>query len=146
MRRKGAVRWGLHHAASEFGLAIATLGKRIKALSIEPGSDKKFSTKQICNAVFGDMDGERLRLVREQADEKAIANAEARGELVSYSEVLEVLRRAHGAIASTVLGLTHISIEDREAIINQVRAAGETGVGIVKPADSTPAIHGQPVG
>ena len=118
-------RWAIEEAASEFDINPRTLSKRIKVGSIEAGKDRKFSTAQICSAVFGDIDGERLRLTRAQADEKELSNAESRKELVRFSDLLEVAHRALSAMTSTVMGMTHISVEDREAIINQLRAAGE---------------------
>ncbi len=45
-------------AASEFDIHAATLAKRIKTAGIEPGTDGKWSTVQICAAVFGDMESE----------------------------------------------------------------------------------------
>ena len=68
MKKHTAQRWGLEKAAAEFGINPRTLSKRLKQYSIECGRDKMFSTKQICAAIFGDIDGERLRLTKEQAD------------------------------------------------------------------------------
>ena len=141
-RKRNVLRWTLEVSASEFNINPRTLAKRIKVAGIEPGKDRKFSTAQICAAVFGDIDGERLRLIKEQADEKALANSQSRGELVNYEAALEILRRAHSAITSTILGMTHLTIEDRETIINQVRAAGEAGVGVTHTASSAAALHG----
>ena len=140
-RRHTAIRWTLEVAASEFSINPRTLAKRCKVGSIEVGKDGKFSTMQICSAVFGDIDSERLRLTKEQADEKALANSQSRGELVNYEAALEILRRAHSAITSTILGMTHLTIEDRETIINQVRAAGEAGMGITHAASSSTTLH-----
>jgi hypothetical protein len=119
------IRWNLNNAALEFNCDQRALSKRIKAAGIESGKDKLFSTSQICAAVFGDIDGERLRLTRAQADEKELSNAESRKELVRFADLLEIAHRALSAMTSTVMGMTHLTVEDREAIIKQLRAAGE---------------------
>ncbi len=142
MANQKQIRWTIEEAATEFNINPRTLSKRCKVGSIEAGKDRKFSTAQICAAVFGDIEGERLRLTRAQADEKELSNAETRKELVRFSDLLEIAHRALSAMTSTVMGMTHITVEDREAIIKQLRAAGE----VMESGDgggSTPAeIHG----
>lgn len=59
------LRWTTEHAATEFGLDRRTLAKRLRALSIEPGRDRKYGTLDICKAVFGD--DPRNEVAREQA-------------------------------------------------------------------------------
>ena len=135
-------RWAIEEAAAEFDINPRTLSKRIKVSSIEAGKDRKFSTAQICAAVFGDIDGERLRLTRAQADEKELGNAEARRELVKFSELLEIAHRALSAMTSTVMGMTHLSVEDREAIINKLRAAGEVVESGDGSGSAAAALHG----
>lgn len=139
-------RWNLNRAAQEFDINQRTLSKRFKTCGIESGADGKWSTKEVCAAVFGDIDGERLRLVRAQADEKEISNAEQRGELVRFKDLLELAHRGLAAMTATVMGMTHLTIEDRESIINQLRAAGEIVESSNGSSDSSPALHGEPVG
>lgn len=69
-----------------------TLAKRLKTAGIEPGEDGKFSTKQICAAVFGDMDGEKLRETRHRANLLEIDEQERRKELVRVDAVDRVWR------------------------------------------------------
>jgi len=63
-----STRWSIHKAAQEFGIHRETLGKKLEAQSIRPGKDKAYSTSDICKAIFGDLDGERLLLIREQRE------------------------------------------------------------------------------
>jgi|GEM_PF-3373810 len=86
------VRWEVTQASVEFDLHKATLSKRLKTAGIEPGEDGKFSTKQICAAVFGDMDGEKLRVERHRANLLEIEEKEKRNELVSVAAVDRVWR------------------------------------------------------
>ena len=63
-----AVRWNVEQASGDFEIDRKTLGKRIRSAGIEPGEDGKYSTTQICAAVFGDLRGEQTRLAKENAD------------------------------------------------------------------------------
>src|SRR4051812_24982663 len=72
-RPSKAVRWTVEHAATEFGLDRRTLAKRLRDESIEPGGDGKFSTRDICDALFGmnprDMkDRQHAELLRVQTE------------------------------------------------------------------------------
>lgn len=136
------IRWTAEEASAEFDINPRTLSKRIKVGSIEAGADRKFSTAQICAAVFGDIDGERLRLTRAQADEKELSNAEARKELVRFADLLEIAHRALSAMTSTVMAMTHLTVEDREAIIKQLRAAGEVMESGDGSSHATAEVHG----
>ena len=96
--------WTLERAAYEFGMDRKTLSKRVTALGIEPcykgkGSKERFySTAQMAQAVFGDLEAERIRETKENADKLALQNAKARAELVST----EVVLRVYANLAVTV--------------------------------------------
>jgi hypothetical protein len=55
------IRWTIQKAATEFDRSRETITKGIKAHSIEPGVDGKYSTKQIAAAIYGDWDSSRLK-------------------------------------------------------------------------------------
>ena len=93
-----SVRWTVAAAAVEFGLDDLTLTKRIKTSEIVPGTDGKFSTRQICAAVYGDMDGEKLREVRHRANLLELQEQQLRRELVPVADV----QRVWGAIVVAV--------------------------------------------
>lgn len=80
------IRWTMEQAAAEFGLNPRTLSARIKQLSIVPGTDSKFSTKEMARAVFGDLEMERIRKTSAEADQIEMENKEARGDLVNVEE------------------------------------------------------------
>lgn len=85
--RRKVIRWTIPEAASEFDIHAATLAKRIKVASIEPGPDGKWSTAQVCAAVFGDMDSEKLREVRHKANLLELEEKEKRRQLVPIEDV-----------------------------------------------------------
>lgn len=64
------VRFSLHQAAQEWQLDDKTLASRFKAASIVP-DDKGYSVAQINRAVFGDLEGDRIRAQTKQAEAAA---------------------------------------------------------------------------
>lgn len=60
------IRWTMSQASSEFGIDSKTLAKRIKSKGVMPGDDKKFSTADICRAVFSDGEAARAALAISQ--------------------------------------------------------------------------------
>lgn len=146
LKKYTAARWNIEKASAEFDINPRTLSARLRQYSIEPGKDGKFSTKQICSARFGDIDNEKLRLTKEQADEKEMSNALQRGELVVKAEVVSLVTGGLQAMVATVLAMTEITIEQREKIIEQLRECGERVARGYKDSDSTAALHGSDLG
>tara|TARA_R110000868_G_C10862841_1_gene761634 strand:+ start:1065 stop:1508 length:444 start_codon:yes stop_codon:yes gene_type:complete len=147
MKKEKAIRWSKWRAAQEFGIDQKTLTGRLTRYGIEEGDDKCFSTKQICDAIYGDIDGEKLRLTKEQADEKALSNAERRRELIPSDEFVSVAERGLQSMVATVMGMTDIGMDHREKIIEQIR---EAGIALARVggsySDSAAALHGCDMG
>lgn len=142
MRRHTAKRWEMEEAAKEFDINTRTLSKRLKVKSIAAGKDGKFATLDICKAAYGDIDGERLRLTRAQADEKELSNSKERKELVRFDEFMAIAHRGLSAMTSAVMGMIHLNIEDRETIIKQLRSAGEMLERGNDGGGATTSVHG----
>jgi hypothetical protein len=87
---KPSRRWTINAAAREFNRDRKTLSKRLRHANIMPGADGKFSTRQICAAVYGGMDGERLREVRHRANLLELQEQQLRRELVPVADVQRV--------------------------------------------------------
>lgn len=68
----GPIRWSVWRAAAEFNVDQKTLNKRLAQADAEPGSDKRYSTSQICAAIYGDIAGAKLRNQLLDADLKEI--------------------------------------------------------------------------
>jgi hypothetical protein len=47
------------------------------------------------------------------------------GALVNFNDAVQVLSRGHSAMTSTVMGMTDLDIEHREAIVQKIRGAME---------------------
>lgn len=127
-KQTSGIRWTVNSAESEFGLNRRTINKRLRQSDIQPGDDGKFSTAQICSAVFGDIDSERLRLTKEQADKIAIDNAASRSELVNATELKDVVERGLAAMVQAVLAASNLENEDKDKIIGHLKHAGESVV------------------
>lgn len=83
-RKTTALKWTPESAQSEFGRDAATIQKRIKTANIEPAADGTYSTAQICAAIYGDMEGARLR------KELALASQEERRDRREARQLIEV--------------------------------------------------------
>jgi hypothetical protein len=83
-----ATRWTLYGAAQEFDIHRETLGKRLLAQNILPGPDEKYSTGDICKAIYGDLDGEKLLKTREERIKIERENARD-AKLLIPSEIVE---------------------------------------------------------
>jgi len=118
------IRWSVELAASEFQLDRKTLSKRIRGGDIQPGSDGKFSTEQICAAVFGDYRREQLREMRERADKLELENQVTRGERIPIEDVLQVNNECDLAIRGIIL-TSKLPKESVNEIFEQLRAAGD---------------------
>lgn len=80
------IRWLIGTAAREFGLDDKTITARIKSAGVLPGEDGMFSTLDVAKSIYGDLEGERTRKTREEADQIAMENATTRGELLDLED------------------------------------------------------------
>ena len=85
-----AIRWTCDHAGSEFGADSKTISARLRQAGTAAGADGKFSTRQIVLAVFGDIDGERLREKRHQANLLEIEEKRMIGEFFDSKRVVQI--------------------------------------------------------
>jgi hypothetical protein len=123
-KRLCVIRWSVELAASEFQIDRKTLSKRIRAGDIRPGADGKFSTEQICAAVFGDYRREQLRELRQRADKLELENQVTRKERIPIEDVLTVHDECDRAIAG-IIKASGLPIAAVNEIFHQLRAAGE---------------------
>ncbi len=79
-------RWTIERAAVEFGINPRTLVARLKQGGIDPDAEGYWTTMQIVRGIYDDLESERIRLTRAQADGEELRNAKDRGELVPVDE------------------------------------------------------------
>ena len=119
------IRWSLNSAAQEFPINRATLDKNIRQQDIQHGKDQKYSTAQICQAIFGDMDGEKLRLVREQADKHYLDNQRTKELLVERPKVGKFLERTFVALRQKILA-SSLTNEEQDELMLDLASLGKS--------------------
>lgn len=92
------MKWSLKKGAAEFGLDFQTLAKRLQARGHELGRGCRYTTIDIMDAVVGNLEKEKIRLTRNQADVAELDRGERLGVLVPKES-------NHAAIASVLLPL-----------------------------------------
>lgn len=127
MSAEPPVEWTLFRAAQEFGLHRDTLKKRLLAVGVAPNEAGFFSTQQICAAVYGDYQGEKTRLAKEQADKTALDNAERRRELIRVEDALEIVQRFCYAVRQKFLA-TNLSDEEKNAVLKEIQRLADCDV------------------
>ncbi len=121
MAKRKVIRWTIPEAASEFDLHANTLSKRLKTASIEPGPDGRWSTAQICAAVYGDMDGEKLREVRHRANLLELEEKEKLRQLLPAADVERVWGGIMVAIRQSIWNCDAPEI-DRRRWLDELKA------------------------
>jgi hypothetical protein len=94
MRKIEQVRWSIEHASYEFGITGRTLSKRIKTAGIVPGKDGKFSTLEICQAIYSDLKAAELEYKTEMAGYKRLQKLQLAKKLCVLDTAMNVWRAA----------------------------------------------------
>ena len=127
------VRWSLAMMSREFGPDHKTLAKALAASGIVAGSDGLYSSNEALRLVCGDIDAERLRKTREEADKLAIENAVARGELVDVRDFVKRYEPIYAQIRQTILA-SGLGDNDKDALLTELAKlhsdGGRTGAEI----------------
>ncbi len=111
------LRWSLLSASREFGLYRTTLQKRLIESDVQSGADGLYSTPDILKALDGDLDAEKLRKVREEADRVALQNAASRRESLPAKEVSQVLSKVMLAIRTEILVNNDLTADAKDSLL-----------------------------
>lgn len=119
-----AVRWTVDKASIEFAIDTKTLVSRLRRLGTLAGEDGKYSTAQVCAAVFGDLRQAQTRLAAAQADAAEVELAKVRGEVVPVADAVRVVQNMFQAVRRIILTseLTH---EKQDACIRELEGLKE---------------------
>lgn len=101
-KRVKPIRWSCESAQVEFGPDAKTIAQRLRASGTLPGKDGMFSTRQIALAVFGDIDGEKLRLAHHQANLAELEDKRQKGQLLDAAKVQSVWEQHVVALRTAV--------------------------------------------
>lgn len=116
-----AMRWKLFNASHEFGMAKETLSKNLNNLGIMPGIDGCWSTMDICKAKYGDLESERIRKTREEADAQAMANEERRRTLVNIDLVFAFCQEFAVTVRQVILG-SNMTAEEKDEVLAELKS------------------------
>jgi len=84
-----------------------------------------FSTMDINKAVNGDIDGEKLRLTREQADKLELENKQSRKELMPCPEISQVVQRGLYGMVEGLKAIARLTDEEKAQIIKRANECGK---------------------
>ena len=118
------IRWTLEQAGSEFDIDAQTLGKRLRAESIECGDDGRFGTKQIVTAIAGDLEKEKTRNEAAKADLHEMKRDLERRKLIPADRVRASLEELKVAI-SQVIDHSHLEVKQKATIYANLQKLGE---------------------
>lgn len=109
----------MERAAVEFNIDRKTLSGRLRQAGIDPGPDGKFTTVQIVRAIYSDLESERIRKTRAEADQVEMENAEKAGKLINaedlwawWSPVLAGIKR--------VIQTSKMTDDEKDAILTEL--------------------------
>ena len=119
------MRWTLTNAATEFGCARETLRRGFRQEGIDADAeDGRFTTAQVCKALFGDLDGEKVRLTRAQADKVEMENRVNARELIEVTAAVELAQRFCFA-ARQVIMLSELNEAGKNKILRELNRLKE---------------------
>ena len=149
------LRWSLAMMSREFGPDHKTLSKNLAASGITAGKDGLFSSRDALRLVFGDLEAERLRKTREEADKLELENEQTRGNLLETEAVYRHFERVFVAFRQKVLA-SSLTEEEKYDLLNDLcrlktRDLPRAGAGVdsraaVPGADATAALQRAGVG
>ena len=119
------LRWTVEAAALEFVVDRASLASKLRQAEIAPGKDGKFSTAQICTAIYSDLKLSRTRMVEAQAAREEVRLARERCEVVDVTAARQYFSNVFFAIRRIIL-TSALPKESQDAIIKELAEIKES--------------------
>jgi hypothetical protein len=114
------VRLSISAAAAEFGLSRTSM--KTKLSGIPAGDDERYSIKQVCSAVFSDLNDLRAREIEKRTEHYELRNQAIRGNLLDRQQMEAGITEIGRAITNIVKG-SNLSPKDKEDIMRELRSA-----------------------
>ena len=114
--KTGSLRWTIGMAAQEFGMHQRTVSKKLSAAHISPGTDHRYSTKDIVQSVVRRYPDERKRLLTAQADRIELEIEQSRAKLLDRETVLSLHEAIFASLGQVILASNLTDLEKSEAI------------------------------
>lgn len=102
------IRWTVSMASIEFGIDARALAKRIRAESVEAGTDGKFSTADICLAIFDQLKVQRTRREKAEADKAEIEAKVAKNSVIPRDDVAKFILETFSPVREQVVAMPGI--------------------------------------
>jgi len=122
------VRLSLAAASREFVVPLATLHAKLTSTGTKCGADKRFSIKQVYEALIPDhrkgYNEEKQRLMREQADRIALENEATRGAMIAKADVYEGFAPIFEHIRRVIMG-SKLTDDEKDQIFAELRRFNE---------------------
>lgn len=99
------MKWSISSAALEFGCDRKTLTKGLLSTGAKVEKGGKFTTKEICAALFGDYERERAEAERLDNELRRINLAKAKGEAIEMAEVNALYNSALVPVRQMILSM-----------------------------------------
>jgi hypothetical protein len=110
-------RFTLFAAASEWNIDCKTLRKRLLAADIQPGTDGKYSIRQIDSAVHGDKQSEEIGLIRAKREAQEMANEKEAGNLVDLAEYRQHVAKKVIAMKQEIMSFAWLTDAQKDLIL-----------------------------
>jgi phage terminase Nu1 subunit (DNA packaging protein) len=95
--------WTCKGAAQEWGLDQVTMRRRLIAAGHEVGPGKKFTTREISDALNGRLEQEKIRLTKADADAKEAENLERAGVTIRKDDAMRLVSEVIAPVRSALL-------------------------------------------
>jgi len=112
--------WSVNQAALEFGIDRRTLTKRLGVVGVKSDESGTYTTAQICAAVFGDSESEKLRKLKAEAD-LAEMERDERARMLLPSEIVEIVWEGALEGMKAVVSSADIPKELRHRLLEQMK-------------------------
>lgn len=117
MRRAEPIKWTRELICAEFGMDNRTLGKRLRAAQLDSAI---LSSKQVFAALNGNIDAEKLRLTKAQADKIELENQESLRVLIRVDEAEEFLTKFFSAARERILSNLKLDETEKDKILESL--------------------------
>lgn len=137
-KKEGPMTWTLSKAGVEFGFDPKTVGARLTDAGQKPDNNGRFTTRQICAALYGDERAEKQKLLAEQIKHAALKNAKQEGSLIALESACFVAQRAAFAVKQRILSLS-LPDDEKRGLLAEIAALAETDFSAAESEDDRDA-------
>jgi phage terminase Nu1 subunit (DNA packaging protein) len=119
-----------------FGVDRLTLKKRLDAAGHNPNEEGLYTVLQAHLAISGDIESEKLRLTKEQADKVALENCVSRREYIPVQEAVSIVSRFAYSIRQKIMMLG-ITAEEKRTFLDEIEAMKKADYSQIPEDDAT---------